>query len=153
MAQRANLLLLRVCGEQGPDWETSRADARAALSLAHDVPLEFIDSLGYDCTDAAYADVRASWVRHVEMFGWHDQFDRPQLDQAHGHWLASRPDLAAGDDWLADCWLAHLARYPEGACDAARYAPDETNVMGSRCDICQPFTLLYEASEESCATN
>lgn len=134
LAQRARLLLTRVANPElgDPDWKTSRADARAALSLAHGVPAAFIDSLGYDITDAAYADVRASWVCQIAMFGWHGHFDWPQLDTAHGYWLEARPDLAAGDDWFADGWAAHLARYPDGQCDP----------HGPQCEICQPFTLL-----------
>jgi hypothetical protein len=113
------------------DQQTSMADARIALNLACGVPIEMITSLGYDNTDAAYADVRASWVRHVEESAWHGQFDWPALDKAYGYWLGARPDLAAGDDWFADGWLAHLARYPDGQCDPHSY-----------CEICQPFTSL-----------
>jgi len=134
MIQRASLLLMDVCGTQRPDWKTSRADARTALCLAHGVPAEFIDALGYDITDKSYASVRASWVRHIGMHGWHDQFDLPQLDIAHGYWLASRPDLASGDDWLADGWPAHLARYAAGPCSTTR-----------TCDICHPSALLDPA--------
>ena len=50
----AVLLLYRVTeGEaRGPDWKTSRADARSALCLALGVPPDRIDSLGYDVTPA-----------------------------------------------------------------------------------------------------
>lgn len=127
----AMLRLMAVCRPGEPDWKTSRADARVALSLAAGVCPDDIDSLGYDRTDKAYAESRASWVSHIAMHGWHDDYDRPHLDAARGDWTEHRPDLAGGDDWFADAWTAHLARYPDGCS------------RPGRCDICLPFTVLY----------
>jgi hypothetical protein len=127
MAAAAALRLMRVAGgEQGPDWETSRADARAALCLAHGVPVEWISSLGYDHTERAYRRVRGSWLHYIEQWGYADPWSGNPADAdvavAHGYWLAGRPDLAAGDDWLAAGAALHLARYPEGCGQLTRCA-------------------------------
>lgn len=105
----AVLLLMRVCDPAVPDWKTSRADARAAINLAKGVPPDGIDSLGYSHTNEGYAEARRSWVRLFEQFGGND-CTRRDLAWAHGLWLAARPDLADGDDWLAEGTKLHLGR-------------------------------------------
>jgi len=119
------------------DQGTTMADARTALNLAAGVPIEMISSLGYDNTDAAYASVRASWVHHVEQFG-REQLPPPALRDdlawAHGLWLEARPDLAAGDDWLAAGTAAHLAKWPDKC----------PRVLRGGCGICDPVTLEDE---------
>lgn len=118
MAMQAHLRLIFICAAQEPDWKTARADARAALCLAHGVPIEFISPLGYDITDRSYHSVRAGWLHHIGQWGhhlpWTGRPEDAQVAIAHGYWLVSRPDLATGDDWLAAGIAVHLARYPEG---------------------------------------
>jgi hypothetical protein len=105
------------------DWKTRRADARAALCLAHGVSPEHITSEGSDVSPEAYAKSRQSWVRHLEQFGYSELFDH--LDEVFAIWRRYRPELLDGDDWLAEARAAHTARYPEG-CDRPT------------CDFCQP---------------
>jgi hypothetical protein len=126
----ANLRLMFLAGGERPtdpaalaDLMTSIADARAAVCLAAGVAPEFIDVAGYDISDASYASVRRSWVRHIGQWGYSEMFDGPHLGGAEACWLASRPDLMAGDDWLADGVAGHRLSYPEG-CDR------------SSCDVC-----------------
>lgn len=109
-----------------PDARTTLADARAALCLACGVPPGFISPLGYDHTDRGYAAVRASWVHHIEGFGFRlpvgDDPAFADVTAAHAVWAEARPDLAVGDDWLAAGWEAHERRYPDGC--------------GQPCDLC-----------------
>jgi hypothetical protein len=118
MTMAAGIRLMHVCAVKGPDWETSRADARAALCLAHGVPIERISSLGYDHTERAYQSVRDSWLRHIGQWGyavpWSGRPEDAGIAIARGYWLEARPDLAAGDDWLAAGTAVHLARHPGG---------------------------------------
>jgi hypothetical protein len=114
--QHACLRLMRLVGEGGgPDHATSVADARAAICLAGGVSPEDISPLGYDHSVRAYRDVRASWIRLIEMDGWSEQFDRPRLDEVTAVWQAARPELAAGDDWVGAAVAGHLARW-HGPC-------------------------------------
>lgn len=84
------------------DGRTSVADARAALCIAQGMPVDEIDpASGHDLTRRAYEDVRLSWRRYVEMHGFSEEYDRPRYEAAFAWWAARRPDLTAGDDWLA----------------------------------------------------
>jgi hypothetical protein len=125
-ATQAMLMLMHVADGRSPDWQTSAADARAAICLARGVPQEHIGPLGHDYTERAYASVRASWVRHIEQWGLRlptgGDMAESGLHWAHGLWLANRPDLAEGDDWLTPGWEAHERRYPDGC--------------GGSCDLC-----------------
>jgi hypothetical protein len=116
MDRWAHWRLILVCDPRKPDWKTSRADARAALNLAKGVHPDDIDAQGYAHTPDGYACVRRSWARHVEIFGWNEGFRPDHMAGAYGYWLAARPDLAAGDEWLPDGRKLHLARYPDGQC-------------------------------------
>jgi hypothetical protein len=107
------------------DWETSMADARTALCLACGVPPEHITARGFDVSDRSYKNVRGSWTRHIEQWGYSEMFDGPHLLGAFALWQDSRPDLTRRDNWLPDGTLAHAARYPDG-CDRPT------------CDICAP---------------
>jgi hypothetical protein len=77
-------------------------DARAALWLAKGVALEDIDpSTGHNWSAAAYEEARRSWRAHVVHTQPLSEYTRPWFEEAYAKWLAHRPDLAAGDDWLA----------------------------------------------------
>jgi hypothetical protein len=119
MARQANLRLIFICSGQGPDWKTSRADARAAVSLALGVHPDDIDSLGYARTEESYISVRRSWIHHIEQFGFNEFFEGRDLARARGWWENARPDLVA-DDWLKAARTAHLARYPDVCPSATR---------------------------------
>jgi len=83
------------------DARTSMADARTALCFAKGVAIEDIDpASGYEWSAAAYERARDSWRWHVGQHGLSD-YTRPWLEEAVAKWLARRPDLADGDDWLA----------------------------------------------------
>jgi hypothetical protein len=114
------------------DWQTTMADARTALCLACGVPPEYITAAGFDVSDRSYRNVRGSWTRHIEQWGYSDMFDGPHLGSAEACWQVSRPDLMAGDDWLADGVAGHRLSYPEG-CDR------------SSCDICALAEWLADA--------
>jgi hypothetical protein len=136
----ANLRLMFLAGGPRPtdpaalaDLMTSIADARTAVCLAAGVAPEFISAAGFDISDRSYASVRRSWTRHIEQFGFSEQFDGPPLAAAHACWQASRPDLATGDDWLPEAWQAHAARYPDGECGR------------STCDVCAPAEVTASA--------
>lgn len=105
------------------DFETSAADLRAAVCLEAGVSPADISPLGYDNSDAAYGRVRAGWMSHVEQWGitLHDH----HLAEAHGLWLAARPELATGDDWHAEGSKLHREAYPDGGC-----------FYGDNCVIC-----------------
>jgi hypothetical protein len=94
------------------DFETSVADLRAAVCVSAGVAIEDISPLGYDHSDAAYARVRAGWVRHIGQWGI-TMFDC-HVDEAFALWQAARPDLAAGDDWRAAGVAAHKDACPDG---------------------------------------
>lgn len=111
-AQRARRLLMRLAGEAGPDAATSAADARAAIGLAAGVSPDDISPLGYDHSARAYRDVRASWIGHIEMHGWSEQYDKPRLEKVMAVWRAAQPELAADDDWVGAAVAGHLARWP-----------------------------------------
>jgi hypothetical protein len=107
------------------DFETSVADLRAAICLEGGVAARDISPLGYDHSDAGYADVRAGWVSHIRQWGY-TMFDC-HVDEAFALWQAARPDLTAGEDWRAVGAQAHRAAYPAGGC-----------FYGDRCVICHP---------------
>jgi hypothetical protein len=117
------------------DFETSVADLRAAVCIEAGVAPEDISPLGYDNSDAAYARVRAGWVRHIEQFGV-AMFDRG-VEWAHGLWLDARPDLAVGDDWHAEGEKLHRARYPLGCWHGRENVACYPAPAGS-CVICCP---------------
>lgn len=84
------------------DARTSLYDARAALWLAKGVALEDIDpATGTNWSAAAYEEARRSWRAHVAHTEPLTEFTRPWFEKAYVNWLKRRPDLAAGDDWLA----------------------------------------------------
>jgi hypothetical protein len=95
------------------DFETSVADLRAAVCISAGVAIGDISPLGYDHSDAGYARVRTSWVRHLEQWGY-TLFDS-YVDEAFALWQAARPDLAAGDNWRAAGVAAHKVAYPDGS--------------------------------------
>jgi hypothetical protein len=105
------------------DWQTTMADARTALCLAMGTPQEYITAVGFDISDASYANVRAGWVSHIHQWGI-AEFDH-NAEEAFAIWQCDRPDLAAGDDWREAGAQAHKAAYPDGAC-----------FYGDRCVIC-----------------
>lgn len=83
------------------DSRTSMNDARAALCIAGGVSLDEIDpSSGHDLSRRAYEHVRDSWRWFASHHGLSD-YTRPLLERAIAYWVARRPDLAEGDDWLA----------------------------------------------------
>jgi alcohol dehydrogenase class IV len=108
------------------NWQTTMADARAALCLAMGVPPEYITAAGFDISDASYANVRAGWVSHIRQWGI-TMFDH-HAEEAFALWQRDRPDLAAGDDWREAGSQAHKAAHPAGQC-----------FHGARCVICHPF--------------
>lgn len=94
-------VLQAVVGRGGPDMATSRADARTALCIAQGVAMEDIDpSLGYDRSERAYQNVRASHVRNLrEQPG--SEYAARDARWAHDLWMGHRPDLTEGDDWIS----------------------------------------------------
>lgn len=114
------------------DWQTTMADARTALCLACGVPPERITAGGFDITDRSYQNVRRSWVRHIEQWGYSDLFDGPRLLSAFATWQTGRPDLTTTDAWLPDGVAGHRMLYPDG-CDRPS------------CDICASAEVTADA--------
>lgn len=84
------------------DAHASLCDARAAACLANGVAVEDIDpATGYNISATAYETARESWREYVRSHGLDEWYMRPRFERAYGFWAAHRPDLAAGDDWLA----------------------------------------------------
>ncbi len=80
---------------------TSQCDARAALCLAKGVAIEDIDpATGYDHSEQAYERSRASWLLQISDHGATDWLVGGARE-AQAKWMKRRPDLTAGDDWLA----------------------------------------------------
>lgn len=107
------------------DQQTTMADLRAAVCLAGGISPDDIGPLGHDYSAAGYAEVRRSWVRHVEQWGitmWDDT-----LSDVIAMWQAARPDFIVGDDWRAEGERLHKAAHPDGRC-----------FYGDRCVICSP---------------
>jgi hypothetical protein len=116
---RASLRLMALArpatGDPVADTERAAAmtAARAAVCIAAGVAIEDISADGYDHSAAAYADVRAGWVRHIAQWGI-TLFDC-KVDEAFALWQEARPGLAAGDDWRAAGMAAHRAACPDGS--------------------------------------
>jgi hypothetical protein len=108
------------------DHQTTMADLRAAICLAAGVSPDEIGPLGHDHSARGYANVRQSWMRHVEQWGI-TMFDDTMSDVI-AIWQKARPDLTAGDDWREAGAKTHQAAYPDGGC-----------FYGDRCVICSPL--------------
>jgi hypothetical protein len=106
----AAALIRHYAYDNDPDQRTSMADSRIALNIARGVALDDIDpASGYDYSRAAYDDVPptpGSW-NIKQHWGYSDIYDRDALRRAIPTGTARRPDLLAGDDWLAAATDAH----------------------------------------------
>jgi len=110
------------------DHATVMADLRAAVCLAAGVAPEDIGPGGYDYSAAGFARVRASWLRHIEMFGLGLFDENPEKVLAD--WSQVRPEFTAGEDWRAEGAELHRVRYPDGC----HVAGDDT----WPCVVCDP---------------
>lgn len=115
MSQRNPASLIRHYAESSaPDQRTSMSDARIALCLARGVDMNDIDpASGYNYSRAAYDRCRQSWVSNIENHGFSNLYQGAALTRAIANWTSHRPDLIAGDDWLADAEKAHLAYWEQ----------------------------------------
>lgn len=123
MRHRPMRLIRRYAHSDDPDQRTSMADARIALCLARGTAMGDIDpASGYDYSPRAYHSVRDSWIRYIKFDGFCDSYDAQPLARAVENWQARRPELAAGDDWLAAGIEAHRQHWDVGlgrACNSA----------------------------------
>lgn len=71
-----------------------------------------ISADGYNISKQAYESVRASWLQQIADHGATDWLVNGAR-QAHTNWMKRRPDLAAGDDWLAGL-TQESATHPKG---------------------------------------
>lgn len=118
------------------DHQTTMADLRAAICLAAGVSPDDIGPGGYDYSPAAYASVRASWLRHIRQWGiglWDSN-----AEQVQARWAEVRPDLVSLDEsWRETGAALHRQDYPDGCPRAA----DDT----WPCVLCSPYDWVREA--------
>jgi hypothetical protein len=133
----AAALIRHYAYDNDPDQRTSMADSRIALNIARGVALDDIDPAnGYDYSRAAYKNVRDSWVWNIKQHGYSEIYEGDALRRAIANWTARRPDLIAGDDWLAAATAAHHAHWaglnrpcPSESCDLHAVEEDVTEAM------------------------
>lgn len=126
------LLLLHYANQQtaspteAADQFTSMCDARTALTLNLGTSTNDIDpTTGHNISRRGYETVRESWISLIANTGFNAAYPQTAPNKALAYWSERRPDLTAGDDWLAAGLAAHREAYQGVELGCGRQSCDE----------------------------